>query len=100
MVLRRSIDGAPYTFTPNARGWQVTAASSRTDRFHRSYQVVTTSQGEPLRCTCPHCFHSASWCKHLREAEIIYRETHPEVSQQPEAEAARCGYGDEPVVIH
>lgn len=72
--LRRFIKGEPYLFTRNADGWGVCPTGKKTDRFHRSYQVYTRDDLRPLRCSCANCVRGEMWCKHLREAEAIYRE--------------------------
>lgn len=95
-TIHRMIGDTPYYFTPNEFGWGVTSAEKRTDRFHRTYQVWTDANGRPTRCSCPHCFHTTAWCKHLKAVEEIYREQHPEVLEQLKAEAARCGVPVEP----
>lgn len=73
--IRTAINDVPYLFTRNAFGWGVVCLSSPTDRFHRSYQVYTAADGSPLRCSCPHCVETQAWCKHLKEAERLNRES-------------------------
>lgn len=95
-TLHRTINGVPYTFVANVEGWGVCAADSPTSRFYRSYQVRCDKQGRPYACTCPHAHHGRDeadgniFCKHMREAEAIYREQHPEEALKEEA--ARCGF--------
>lgn len=89
--LDRVINGEPYTFEQNEWGWAVRACGSRTDRFHRNYQVTVYPSGAPKKCSCPSCVTAGKWCKHLQEAERIYREQHPEVTEALRREAERCG---------
>ena len=77
LTLHRDINGKPYTMTRNEWGWGVVANESPTDRFHRSYQLYCDKAGEPIRCSCPDCFHKMktvglgrnNWCKHMRAVE-------------------------------
>lgn len=97
-VLHRLVNGEPYTFTwvpaaaGQSNGWKVTAATALTDRFARSYFVRCDAKGRPLRCTCASCARGGQWCKHLKEAELIYREQHAaEYAVELRETMARCG---------
>ena len=79
-AIRREIGGTPYLLLPNKDGYGVSAASSKTDRFHRNYQVYVKT-GSPDRCTCASCVRGKRWCKHLRAVETLLREQTSAVPQ-------------------
>ncbi len=122
MTIHRTINGKPYTFIPNRDGYGVCAATSKTDRFHRSYQVYCLNEpcpegcdakehatGRPYKCSCPSSVYGTKEttnvdgqretavlvCKHMRTVDAIYREAHPEMEQELQEELIRSGYYDE-----
>ncbi len=85
-TLHRTINGEPYTLTPNKRGWQVTATSKRIDRMHRSYQVITAPDGRPTSCSCPQYHYTKLDCKHMREVLVLWFESLTPQEQGPSGE--------------
>lgn len=81
-----TLKGAPYVFTKNDQGWGVVAASSPTDRFHRSYQVTCDENGNPVKCSCPDNFYRGGVCKHMQGVQQINTSSPQENTSEEEPE--------------